>query len=99
MKASVYVTLKKSVFDPQGKTIHDALKSMGYSNVADVRQGKFFELSLDGVSGDAGRSSRVSASRWSCRHRAEAGTVRAARGRLGLGDRHAEPVAALAASP
>jgi phosphoribosylformylglycinamidine synthase len=55
MKARVYVTLKKSVFDPQGKTIHDALRSMGYSSVADVRQGKFFEVSLEGVSGDAGR--------------------------------------------
>ncbi len=49
VKARVYVTLKKSVFDPQGKTINDALRSMGYSNVEDVRQGKFFELSLDGV--------------------------------------------------
>jgi phosphoribosylformylglycinamidine synthase len=43
------VTLKKSVFDPQGKTIHEALHSMGYSSVAEVRQGKFFEVSLDGV--------------------------------------------------
>jgi phosphoribosylformylglycinamidine synthase len=55
MKARVYVTLKKSVFDPQGKTIHEALRSMGYSTVADVRQGKFFEVALDGVSGDQGR--------------------------------------------
>jgi phosphoribosylformylglycinamidine synthase PurS subunit len=55
MKARVYVTLKKSVFDPQGKTIHDALQSMGYSNVVDVRQGKFFEVALDGVSGDQGK--------------------------------------------
>ena len=47
-KARVYVTLKKSVFDPQGKTIHDALLSMGYGQVADVRQGKFFELELAG---------------------------------------------------
>jgi phosphoribosylformylglycinamidine synthase PurS subunit len=49
-KARVYVTLKKSVFDPQGKTIHDALQSLGYKGVADVRQGKFFEVSLEGVS-------------------------------------------------
>ena len=49
MNARVYVTLKKSVFDPQGKTIHDALRSMGYSDVADVRQGKFFEVALEGV--------------------------------------------------
>ncbi len=52
MKARVYVTLKKSVFDPQGKTIHDALQSMGYSGVADVRQGKFFEVSLEGLPAD-----------------------------------------------
>jgi phosphoribosylformylglycinamidine synthase len=51
-KARVYVTLKKSVFDPQGKTIHDALQSLGYASVADVRQGKFFELSLDGLGAD-----------------------------------------------
>jgi phosphoribosylformylglycinamidine synthase len=49
VNARVYVTLKKSVFDPQGKTIHDALRSMGYAGVADVRQGKFFEVALDGV--------------------------------------------------
>jgi phosphoribosylformylglycinamidine synthase subunit PurS len=52
MKARVYVTLKKSVFDPQGKTIHDALRSMGYSSVADVRQGKFFELALPDLGAD-----------------------------------------------
>ena len=55
MKARVYVTLKKSVFDPQGKTIHEALRSMGYSSVADVRQGKFFEVALDGVSAGDGK--------------------------------------------
>jgi phosphoribosylformylglycinamidine synthase len=56
MKARVYVTLKKSVFDPQGKTIHDALQSMGYASVADVRQGKFFEVSLDGVSAEQAKA-------------------------------------------
>ena len=55
MKARVYVTLKKSVFDPQGKTIHDALKSLGYDSVADVRQGKFFEVSVEGVSPEKAR--------------------------------------------
>jgi phosphoribosylformylglycinamidine synthase len=55
VKARVYVTLKKSVFDPQGKTIHDALASMGYGAVADVRQGKFFEIALEGVSAAAAR--------------------------------------------
>jgi len=48
-KARVYVTLKKSVFDPQGKTIHDALRSLGYRSVADVRQGKFFEVEFEGL--------------------------------------------------
>ncbi|HEY7097182.1 MAG TPA: phosphoribosylformylglycinamidine synthase subunit PurS [Terriglobales bacterium] len=48
MKAFVYVSLKKSVLDPQGKTIHGALKKMGYRGLDGVRQGKYFELSLDG---------------------------------------------------
>jgi phosphoribosylformylglycinamidine synthase len=46
MRARVFVTLKPSVFDPQGRTIVDALRSLGYQNVADVRQGKYFELDL-----------------------------------------------------
>jgi phosphoribosylformylglycinamidine synthase subunit PurS len=46
MRARVFVTLKRSVFDPQGRTIVDALHSMGYANVEDVRQGKYFELEL-----------------------------------------------------
>lgn len=53
MKAYVYVSLKKSVLDPQGKTIHGALKKMGYRGVSDVRQGKYFEINLeDGISQD-----------------------------------------------
>jgi phosphoribosylformylglycinamidine synthase subunit PurS len=48
MKAYVYVSLKKSVLDPQGKTIQSALSKMGYRGVADVRQGKYFEIALDG---------------------------------------------------
>jgi phosphoribosylformylglycinamidine synthase PurS subunit len=47
VKARVFVTLKPSVFDPQGRTIVDALQSLGYAAVADVRQGKYFELDLD----------------------------------------------------
>jgi phosphoribosylformylglycinamidine synthase PurS subunit len=47
MKARVFVTLKPSVFDPQGHTITDALQSLGYMTVADVRQGKYFELDLN----------------------------------------------------
>jgi phosphoribosylformylglycinamidine synthase len=48
MKAYVYVSLKKSVLDPQGKTIQGALKKIGYKGLEEVRQGKYFELSLDG---------------------------------------------------
>lgn len=47
MKAYVYVSLKKSVLDPQGKTIQGALNKMGYKGLGDVRQGKYFELTLD----------------------------------------------------
>jgi phosphoribosylformylglycinamidine synthase len=48
VKAYVYVSLKKSVLDPQGKTIQGALNKMGYKGLEDVRQGKYFELTLDG---------------------------------------------------
>jgi phosphoribosylformylglycinamidine synthase len=47
MRARVFVTLKPSVFDPQGRTIVEALHSMGYAGVGDVRQGKYFELEVD----------------------------------------------------
>ena len=56
MKARVFVTLKKSVFDPQGRTIADALHSLGYTGVGDVRQGKFFELDIAAASADQARS-------------------------------------------
>ncbi len=46
MKAYVYVSLKKTVLDPQGKTIHGALQKMGYKGLDGVRQGKYFELDL-----------------------------------------------------
>ena len=52
MKARVFVTLKPSVFDPQGRTIAEALHSMGYQGVGDVRQGKYFELDLDAPTPD-----------------------------------------------
>jgi phosphoribosylformylglycinamidine synthase len=48
MKAYVYVSLKRSVLDPQGKTIEGSLRKMGYQGLQDVRQGKFFELTLEG---------------------------------------------------
>jgi phosphoribosylformylglycinamidine synthase PurS subunit len=56
VKARVFVTLKPSVFDPQGKTIADALHSLGYAGVSDVRQGKFFELDVQAVSSDQARA-------------------------------------------
>jgi phosphoribosylformylglycinamidine synthase len=57
MKAHVYVTLKSSVLDPQGQTIHNALRKIGFSDVAGVRQGKYFAVSLaDGLSTDSARS-------------------------------------------
>jgi phosphoribosylformylglycinamidine synthase PurS subunit len=52
MKARVYVTLKQTLFDPQGQTIADALHSLGYKGIGDVRQGKFFELEVDAPSAD-----------------------------------------------
>jgi phosphoribosylformylglycinamidine synthase PurS subunit len=48
MKAYVYVSLKKSVLDPQGKTIHGALTKIGYQGLQEVRQGKYFEITLNG---------------------------------------------------
>lgn len=56
MKAHVYVTLKTSVLDPQGQTIHNALRKLGFAGVESVRQGKYFTLSLaDGISAEAAR--------------------------------------------
>jgi phosphoribosylformylglycinamidine synthase len=56
MRARVFVTLKPSVFDPQGHTISDALHSMGYAGVGDVRQGKYFELELASADADQARA-------------------------------------------
>jgi phosphoribosylformylglycinamidine synthase len=47
LKARVFVTLKPSVFDPQGRAIVEALHSLGYDKASDVRQGKYFVLDLD----------------------------------------------------
>ena len=49
MLAKVYVTLKNGVLDPQGKAIHHAAETIGYQGIADVRQGKYFEIALDGT--------------------------------------------------
>ena len=50
MKANVIVRLKEAVHDPQGETIGNVLKQVGYGSVAAVRQGKFFELTLEASS-------------------------------------------------
>ena len=53
MKARVYVSMKNTVLDPQGQTVCHALNSLGHREIASVRQGKFFEISLtDGLSRD-----------------------------------------------
>jgi phosphoribosylformylglycinamidine synthase subunit PurS len=49
MKAKIYVTLKPSVLDPQGKAIQHSVELLGYKNVADIRQGKYFEIAFDDV--------------------------------------------------
>lgn len=59
MRARVFVTLKPSVFDPQGRTIADALHSLGYTSIADVRQGKYFELDL--ATDEAGQAKQLAA--------------------------------------
>lgn len=55
MRARVFVTLKPSVFDPQGTTVAEALHSMGYDQVKGVRQGKYFELDIDTSNADEAR--------------------------------------------
>ena len=47
MKISATVTLKKEVLDPQGKVVGKTLKNMGYNNIVNVRQGKFFEIEIE----------------------------------------------------
>ena len=47
MKAKVYVTLKPSVLDPQGKAIQHSVEQLGYGGIEDIRQGKYFEIELD----------------------------------------------------
>jgi phosphoribosylformylglycinamidine synthase len=55
MRVRVFVTLKPSVFDPQGTTVAEALHTLGYSGISDVRQGKYFELDVNAPSPDAAR--------------------------------------------
>ena len=47
MKVSAIITLKKDVLDPQGKVIHQALDGMGFKNINEVRQGKYFEIDVN----------------------------------------------------
>ena len=47
MKISAIVTLKKDVLDPQGKVVSQTLKNMGYTEIVNIRQGKYFEIELD----------------------------------------------------
>ena len=47
MKVQVIITLKKNVLDPQGKVIQQTLNGMGFNNISEVRQGKFFEIEID----------------------------------------------------
>ena len=57
MTAHVYVTLKTSVLDPQGQTIHNALRKIGFADVTAVRQGKYFALLLaDGLTTEAAKT-------------------------------------------
>ena len=46
MKISVIITLKKDVLDPQGKVIHQTLDGMGFDDINEVRQGKYFEIDI-----------------------------------------------------
>ena len=56
MKARVFVSLKPSILDPQGTTIAEALHTLGYAAVQDVRQGKYFELDVDAGSAEQARA-------------------------------------------
>ena len=47
MKISAIVTLKKEVLDPQGKVVCQTLKNMGYKNIINVRQGKYFDIEIE----------------------------------------------------
>jgi len=55
MKAHIWVMPKRTVLDPQGQTIQHALSSLGYAQISEVRQGKFFVLNLNGWSRDEAR--------------------------------------------
>ena len=56
MRVRVFVTLKPSVFDPQGTTVAEALHTLGFASVDGVRQGKYFELDLAATETDAAKA-------------------------------------------
>jgi phosphoribosylformylglycinamidine synthase PurS subunit len=55
MIARVFVTFKDSVLDPQGKTVRNALHTLGYKDIRDVRQGKLFKIELEDMPEDKAR--------------------------------------------
>ena len=59
MKAKVYVSLKSGVLDPQGKAIQHSVELLGFNDISDVRQGKYFEIALDGAVADAAAQAAV----------------------------------------
>jgi len=59
MKAHIYVTLKRTVLDAQGQTVSDALRRMQYRGVEDVRQGKYFLLTLENGIGQSAAEAEV----------------------------------------
>ena len=59
MKAKVFVTLKPSVLDPQGKAIHHSVASLGFAGIDDIRQGKYFEIALDPAITEADAKSSI----------------------------------------
>ncbi|HEV2884359.1 MAG TPA: phosphoribosylformylglycinamidine synthase subunit PurS [Pyrinomonadaceae bacterium] len=57
MKAKVYVSLKPGVLDPQGKAIQHSVELLGFTGIADVRQGKYFEIALEPANEQEARES------------------------------------------
>ena len=57
MKAKVYVSLKPGILDPQGKAIQHSVELLGFNGIADVRQGKYFEISLNDANKQQARES------------------------------------------
>ena len=56
MKVSAIITLKKDVLDPQGKVIHQTLDGMGFKDVNEVRQGKYFEIDIKETDNDKAKA-------------------------------------------